>query len=218
MTRLGIRSALIALALTALVAAAGCGGDDDSSDEAKPAKTATGPDAEALARAERERRIAAAKEKRAGKKGRPKKSRREIREQRAREAAQLRKEREQERREDREFDKGFEETPFDKLVDKLPIRKPPLYVEQYITDAKSHKLHTAVDRKRFFCKMTPRQRKKAVEGSYRAADKVMRSGGVTDFVQVVTLTAETLEDLPTLATARKGSVSLTKLGRGKGPC
>lgn len=208
---------MLALALVALIGAAGCGGGDDSSDDvAKPAKTATAPEAEALGKAERERRIAAAKKERAQKNG--KKPKHESKAERAREAREIEKERAQDRKVDREFDKGFEETAFDKLIDKLPIRKPPLYVEQYITDGKTHKLFTAVNRKRFFCKLNPRQRGRAVEGFYREAEKVMRAGGVKDFVQVVTVTAETVEELPALATARNGSVALTRLGRGRGPC
>jgi len=122
-----------------------------------------------------------------------------------------------EREEDREFDRHFEETPFEKLLDRLPIRKPPLHVEQYITTQGSHKVYTAVSKKRFLCQMTPHQRLAAVRAFYRHADAVVRRGGVKDFVQVVTPLAETAERLPALAVGRNGSVSLTKRGR-KGAC
>ncbi len=128
------------------------------------------------------------------------------------------RERQQQEEENREFDRSFKETPFERLVGTLPIREPPLYVEQYITEEDTHKVFTAVGEKRFFCKMTPRQREKAVTDFYRAADKILRGGKIQDFEQVVTPLAETLEKLPALAIARDGSVSLTRLGRGRGPC
>lgn len=128
------------------------------------------------------------------------------------------RERERDREEDRKFDEAFRETRFDKLIAKLPIRKPPLYVEQYITTTGSHRVHTAVDRKRFVCELDVGERRKAVADFYRAADKVFRAGGVNDFVQVVTPTSQTTEELPAMATARKGSVSLTRLGRVRDRC
>ncbi len=131
---------------------------------------------------------------------------------------EARRERERDREEDRKFDEAFRETRFDKLVAKLPIRKPPLYVEQYITTDGSHKVYTAVNRKRFLCELDAGERRRAVARFYEKADEVFRAGGVEDFVQVVTVTSETADGLPALATARKGSVSLTPLGRARGRC
>jgi len=115
------------------------------------------------------------------------------------------------KKEDKKFDRSFKETSFERLVNKLPIQKPPLYVAQYIS-GDGHKLYTAVDRKRF-CKMPAGQRKKAVESFFKAADASLRRANVTDFEQVVTPLSDSIDKLPALATARKGTITLTGLGR-----
>lgn len=191
-----IVAALIGLTIAALGIPSACGGDDDSS---KGAATTTAPEPN-VAKSEDPPKGGAA----------PGPTDEELQ--------QDVREQEREREEDRKFDESFRESPFDKLVNKLPIREPPLYVEQYITTTGSHTIYTAVDRKRFLCDLNARQRGKAVAGFYRSADRVFRSGGVNDFVQVVTPATPTREELPALATARKGSVSLTKLGRDSDGC
>lgn len=196
------------------LAVAGCGGDDDSSKKAdSTARTDT-------AETEGARTTPAQ-----GKAGGDRPGAKKVPEEsKAEKAERIRKDREQEKRElaqlekeDRNFDKSFKETPFEKLTSQLPVRKAPLYVEQYIT-GEGHKVYTAVDEKRFLCRMTVAQRKKAVASFFQAADKLMRSGGTDDFVQVVTPLSADIERLPALATARKGSVTLTARGRGRGPC
>jgi len=128
------------------------------------------------------------------------------------------RERDRDRAEEQKFDEPFRRTRFDRLIAKLPIRKPPLYVEQYITTSGSHKLYTAVNRKRFLCDLDVAQRKQAVADFYRTATKVFREGGVNDLVQVVTPASQTTEELPAIAMARDGSVSLTRLGRARDGC
>jgi len=91
-------------------------------------------------------------------------------------------------------------------------------VQQYITSTGSHRVYTAVDRRRFLCRMTRAQRRRAVAGFFRAADRIMRAGGVDDFVQVVTVTSETTQNLPALAQARRGSVTLEGPARERNPC
>ena len=115
------------------------------------------------------------------------------------------------KKEDRKFDKSFKETSFERLVNKLPIQKPPLYVAQYIS-GDGHKLYTAVDRKRF-CKLPAAERKKAVESFFNTADASFRRANVKDFEQVVTPLSDTIDKLPALATARQGAVTLTSRGR-----
>lgn len=115
-------------------------------------------------------------------------------------------------KEDRNFDKSFKETSFERLVNKLPIQKPPLYVAQYIS-GDGHKLYTAVDRKRF-CKLSAAAKKKAVESFFNTADASLRRADVKDFEQVVTPLSDKIDKLPALATARQGAVTLTSLGRG----
>ena len=182
-------------ALTALLAAlaVGCSGDDE-----EPGKAAE------------ERRAGADKAQTA--KNKPSKA--DL----ATERRALAKEAERDRKADRELDRGFSETPFEKIVGQLPIRKPPLFVEQYITSEGSSTVYTAVARKRFLCGRSPADRKAAVSRFYRDADKLFRRSGVKGFVQIVTPIAETTDRLPALAVARQGSVSLTKRGRAKGRC
>ena len=126
--------------------------------------------------------------------------------------------RKRQRADDRKFDQAFKPTPFGKLVDRLAIRKPPLYVEQYVEIEGSHKLYTAVEPKRFFCGRSPSRRKAAVRMFYSDASRLFSRNGFSDFVQVVTPVSETAEKLPALAVGREGSVSLTSRGKGKGPC
>lgn len=113
----------------------------------------------------------------------------------ARDRKEQKRELERFEKEERRFDEQFRETPFDKLIAKLPIRRPPLYVEQYITD-KGHTIYTAVARKRFVCKMSAQQRKKAVAEFYRAANKSFLAGGIKDLAVIVTPLAETIESFP----------------------
>lgn len=210
MRRLRISSLLVAIAIAAAAVFSGCGGEDDSPDEAgSPPATGTAPERPQGGRGQ-ERSGGGERAKERGKESTEAESRRlETRERR------------EDRKDDKafeKFDEDFEETPFEKLIAKLPVRKPPLFVEQYITTEGSHKVYTAVDEKRFLCELTPRQRKAAVSAFNRSANRVFRGAGVKDFVQVVTPLAETTEELPALAIARNGSVSITVRGRGAGPC
>jgi hypothetical protein len=129
-----------------------------------------------------------------------------------RDKEEQKKELKQQAREDRQFDKSFTETSFERIAGKLPIRKPPLYVQQYIT-GDGHKVYTAVDRKTF-CKLSVSAKQKAVASYFKSADALFRAGHVNDFQQVVTPVSDSIEKLPALATASGGSVKVTPLGRG----
>ena len=201
--------------LVSLVAllAAGCSGDDEESGNEKASTNAeTAPVTKPEPRGK-----TADKRRRRGAKRTPAKkklSKAEL----EKERRALKREAARDRKEDREFDRGFEETPFEKLVSRLPVRKPPLFVEQYITSRGSSTVYTAVAPRRFFCGRSRARRRDAVASFYRDADRLFRRGGVDDFALVVTPIAETTESLPALATGRDGKVSLTRRGRGKGPC
>ncbi len=202
-------SVMTALAVALSLSAMGCGGDE-SGDEAAKAATKHAQEAIRLVRRGQleDAELEAAKARRAAEMTKDEPARREV----ARAQAVIDAQRE------RDFEKDFPKpTGFEKVVDALPIRKPPLYVEQYGTFEDSHRLETAVDRKRFFCGKTPDQRQAAVAAFYRSADRRFRASGIRDFVQVVTLPGKTGTG-PTLAVARQGSVSLTRLGRGRGRC
>ena len=169
------------LALT--LAVSGCGGGGDSEKKADSSSTQT---------PRQPKEAKGARQEAADKK------------QQARELKDLKKD-------DRKFDQSFEETSFERLVNNLPIGKPPLYVAQYIS-GDGHKLYTAVERKRF-CKMSAAERKKAVESFFDTADRSFRRANVTDFQQVVTPLSDSIDKLPALATARQGAVALTSRGR-----
>lgn len=68
----------------------------------------------------------------------------------------------------RAFNEQFRKTPFDRAIDKLPLRKPPLEVEQWVTDSPPDKLGTEAARKRFY-RMSDRARQAAVRRFYRSA-------------------------------------------------
>ena len=204
---------ILMLAAAIAVLAVGCsGGDEDSGKEETSTTAETAP-----AEKPKPRRGKPEKRSRAGK-GKATPARKISKAELEEERRALKKEAAQDRKEDREFDRSFDETAFEKLVAELPIRKPPLYVEQYITSRGSSTVYTAVASKRFFCNRSAARREAAVRSFYRDADRVFRRGGVDDFVQIVTPIAETTEELPALAVGRNGKVSLTKRGRAKGPC
>lgn len=181
--------ALLILLCLALVVA-GCAGDDDSDGAAS---TQTSTDESRTRTAPNPKDVAGARQERTDEK--------------------LKQREEKELEEgDEEFDKAFAETPFDRLVGRLPIRRPPLHVQQYIT-GDGHKVYAAVDRKRF-CALSPARREQAVSAFFRSADGTFRRGGVDDLELVVTPVTETLDELPALATASGKSATLTSRGRG----
>ena len=208
--------ALLPLAVLVTLLAVGCSDDGDKSDKGQASTTTETAPAE---KAERRGRSGKGAKERSGrrKKGATA-GKRVSKAELEKERRALRSEAARDRKEDREFDKGFRETPFEKIVGGLPVRKPPLFVEQYITESGRSTVYTAVAPKRFFCGRSAARRKAAVSSFYRDADKLFRRRGVEDFVQVVTPIAETTERLPALAIGRNGKVSLTERGRGKGPC
>lgn len=68
----------------------------------------------------------------------------------------------------RAFNEQFRKTPFDRAIDALPLRKPPLQIEQWVTDSPPDKLPSDATRERFY--RTPaRKRAAAVRRFYRSA-------------------------------------------------
>ena len=70
----------------------------------------------------------------------------------------------------RAFNEQFRKTPFDKGIDKLPLRRPPLHVEQWVTDLPPDKLRNEAARERFY-RMSDRARAAAVRKFYRSGPK-----------------------------------------------
>ena len=67
----------------------------------------------------------------------------------------------------RAFDQQFRRTPFDKAIDELPLRKPPLDVVQWVTDLPADKLRSKAQRERFY-RMAEPARAAAVKMFYRS--------------------------------------------------
>jgi len=191
------RSCIAPVLLALTLAVSGCGGGGDSEKKADSSSTQTNgsvnQDAPPPGKPREPKEAKGARQEAAEKK------------QQARELKDLKKE-------DRKFDRSFQETSFERLVNDLPIREPPLYVAQYIS-GDGHKIYTAVEPKRF-CKMSAAEKKKAVESFFTTADRSFRAANVKDFQQVVTPLSDSIDKLPALATARRGAVALTSRGRG----
>lgn len=106
-------------------------------------------------------------------------------------------------------------SPFDRAVDALPLRKPPLHVEQFLLQENGHEL--VVRTSRFFCRGSLSDRRAAVRAFYEGAREVMRAHGIEDFVLVVDALRETGEVKP-LARAAGDDVTITARGRRPGRC
>ena len=68
----------------------------------------------------------------------------------------------------RAFDEQFRKTPFDKAIDELPLRKPPLDVVQWVTDLPPDRMGSKAERERFY-RLPERARAAAVKRFYRSA-------------------------------------------------
>lgn len=119
--------------------------------------------------------------------------------------------------EEAELEEEFAQTPFDKVIDRLPLDRPPLYVGQFMTEDEGHRLIVRPPARRFFCGRTLDQRLDAVRKYYEDADRHMRKAGIRDFELVVDSLRDTGE-VRALARAKDGEVRLTKRGSGPGPC
>ena len=107
--------------------------------------------------------------------------------------------------------------PFVAVATTLPIRRPPLPIQQYVLD-RGHRIIARPSARDFFCDRDVDERRLAVEAFYREADKRFRAGGIRDFSLLVAEHSPTLESIKPLATAEDGKVELTKRGRGDRDC
>jgi hypothetical protein len=106
--------------------------------------------------------------------------------------------------------------PYERAIDQLPLREPPLYVIQFLLDD-THELVVRVRPRRFFCGRSPEQRLAAVRAYYEQARRAMIANDIVDFVMIVDETRET-GTITALARASGDDVALTARGRGRGPC
>lgn len=122
-----------------------------------------------------------------------------------------------EEEDDRRFDEEFVETPFDDVVDRLPLDRPPLHVSQFMTEEDGHRLIVRVPQRKFFCGRTPQERLDAVRDYHASAEKRMRSAGIDDFELLVDGLRDTGR-VRALAVADQNEIRLTKRGAAPGKC
>lgn len=115
------------------------------------------------------------------------------------------------------LEEEFAQTPFGGAVDELPLRKPPLHVQQFVLEGDSHDLVVRVAPRRFLCDLSAEQRVTAVRAYFTAAERVMRDAGVRDFRLTVDAVRDTGEVRP-LARASERGVHLTARGRDTRSC
>lgn len=110
-------------------------------------------------------------------------------------------------------DEEFKESPFDRLVGRLPIKTAPLRVQQTIQFGNSHRLWVAVAERHFLCSLSVAEREQAVADFYAESQELARPAGVDDLTLVVTRLQETGENMPRWATAGPAGVQITQAGR-----
>ncbi len=107
---------------------------------------------------------------------------------------------------------------FEAVVNDLPLREPPLPVEQYVANEGGRQLVARLAPKAFFCGRDAAARKAAVSDLYELTRRRFRARGVSGIELVVAPLTASVQDIRPLARGRGGSVALTKRGRGRGPC
>jgi hypothetical protein len=108
------------------------------------------------------------------------------------------------------------ETPFDRVIDTLPIREPPLPVQQYMSFGGRHLLVVRPTAHDYYC-LSVGQRQAVVAAFSAQATPLFRSRGIHDASFVFDALRSTGVVHP-LARARGSSVSLTALGRQRRSC
>ena len=111
----------------------------------------------------------------------------------------------------------YTSTPYERAVERLPLHKGPLFVEQVTLDP-THRLIASVEAKRSFCGQSAGLRTAAVKDFYGKADALMRKHGVKDFELYVSPLGKPTTQRYDLATGRDGKVELTGYGRGDAFC
>ncbi len=106
---------------------------------------------------------------------------------------------------------------FNHVLAELPIREPPLRVQQYIVD-QGHDVIARPNAKDFFCGRTLADRLAVVAAFYREADKRFRARGINDFELTVAPLSSNYDTIRVLAVGKNRKVRLTRHGRARGPC
>ena len=96
----------------------------------------------------------------------------------------------------------------------LPVREPPLPIQQYILADGSHDVVARPDLRDFFCIGGPVARRAAIEAYFDRAEETFKRHGIDDFSLTIALNSDTIDDFKVLARAsRARGIKLTKRGR-----
>jgi hypothetical protein len=105
---------------------------------------------------------------------------------------------------------------FDSVIAMLPIRLPPLPIQQYMTNRGSHRVVIRPTEHDYYC--LPLGRRAAVIAAYSKEATALFKGRGIDGVSFVVDALRATGDVHPLARARGSSVSLTVLGRRRRSC
>jgi len=114
---------------------------------------------------------------------------------------------------ERSSDRGATSQDFDRAVERLDIKQPPLRVQQTIQFGKSHRLYVAVRRRYFLCTLSVPERRRAVEEFFARSRHQLEDAGVNDFSMVVTRVQSAGMNYPRWAVAGPQRIRLTQAGR-----
>src|SRR5215204_133477 len=94
--------------------------------------------------------------------------------------------------------------------DKLPIRQPPLPIQQYVFTDKSHRVVARLDPPDYFCIGDTTARRAAIEAYFTEAREAFSTHDIGDLTLIVALTSENIDHFKVLARADQAGVKLTK--------
>ena len=98
--------------------------------------------------------------------------------------------------------------------ERLPIREPPLPIQQYVLTDGSHDVVARLDSRDFFCIGDQGARRAAIEAYFDQAETAFRKHDIDDFSLTVALNSEDINHFKVLARAdRAHGVKLTERGR-----
>ena len=103
--------------------------------------------------------------------------------------------------------------PYARELDRFPVKRAPLFVQQITSSDEDHVLFVAVARP-WFCLKSASDRIRRVHATYAPIDRRLRTAGIEDFRMVVTpITLQAPSRSNALAIASAGRVTLSTRGR-----
>jgi len=102
----------------------------------------------------------------------------------------------------------------DQALGELPVRLPPLPVQQYVVTDGSHRIVARLDSRDYYCIGDPSARRAAIEAYVSEAEATFAGHDIDDLALTVALNSDDINDFKVLARADHTSgVKLTTLGR-----